>query len=142
MEVISHRAETRLTSKASQSMKRCTMAYRIRIAPLLILLMAVSAGLAQKKKSDDSNVRAVQGIVTDASGNPVPGAVVQLKNTKTLQVRSFITKEQGDYYFNGLSPDVDYELRAEANGVSSGSKGLSSFDSRKQAVINLTLNKK
>jgi hypothetical protein len=118
------------------------MAYRIRIAPLLILLMAVSAGLAQKKKSDDSNVRAVQGIVTDASGNPVPGAVVQLKNTKTLQVRSFITKEHGDYYFNGLSPDVDYELRAEANGVSSGSKGLSSFDSRKQAVINLTLNKK
>jgi hypothetical protein len=117
------------------------MSYRIRILPLLVLLLTFSSAFAQKK-SADSNVRAVQGTVSDAEGNVVPGAVVQLKNTKNLQVRSFITKEHGDYYFNGLSTDVDYELRAESQGASSGKKGLSSFDSRKQAVINLTLNKK
>ena len=87
------------------------------------------------------NTRTVQGSVTDAQGSAVDGAVVQLKNTKTLQIRSFITKEQGSYYFHGLSPDVDYELKAEYQGAASPSKTLSSFDNRKKAVINLKLNK-
>jgi hypothetical protein len=84
----------------------------------------------------------VQGTVTNADDAPVDGAVVQLKNTKTLQIRSFITKEHGTYYFHGLSTDVDYELRADFQKSSSAAKTLSSFDSRKQAVINLKLNKK
>ncbi len=115
-----------------------------RRAVVLLLFSSFTIGLAvaQTRKGDDANVRAVQGTVSDASGNAVSGAVVQLKNTKTLQIRSFITKEQGDYYFHGLSPDVDYELKAEAQGGNSGTKTLSSFDSRKQAVINLKLDKK
>jgi hypothetical protein len=67
---------------------------------------------------------------------------VQLKNIKTLQIRSFITKEGGAYYFQGLSPDVDYELKADYQGESSGTKTLSSFDSKKLSYINLKLNKK
>jgi hypothetical protein len=94
---------------------------------------------AQKKKDENSNVRTVQGTVTDAKESAVDGAVVQLKNTKTLQIRSFITKEHGSYFFHGLSPDVDYELRAQYQELSSPTKTLSSFDSRKQAVINLKL---
>ena len=42
---------------------------------------------------------------------------MQLKNTKTFQIRSFITQEHGSYYFHGLSPDVDYELKAEFQGT-------------------------
>ena len=68
--------------------------------------------------------------------------MVQLKNMKTLQIRSFITKEDGTYHFFELSPDVDYELKADFQGASSGTKTLSSFDSRKKAVINLKLNNK
>ena len=109
----------------------------------LAVLVCVPAVLAQKiKKGDDQTNRTVQGIVTSAEDAPVAGAVVQLKNTKTLQIRSFITKEDGSYYFNGLSPDVDYELKADYQGASSSSKTLSSFDSRKTATINLKLNKK
>lgn len=108
----------------------------------LALLVCVSTGSAQKSKKDDQTSRSVQGVVTSAEDAPVAGAVVQLKNTKTLQIRSFITKEDGSYYFNGLSPDVDYELRAEYQGMSSSNKTLSSFDSRKAANINLKLNKK
>ena len=70
------------------------------------------------------------------------GAVVQLKNTKNLQIRSFVTKEDGTYYFHGLSPDVDYELRADFQGASSASKTVSSFDSRKDVILNLKLNPK
>ena len=84
----------------------------------------------------------ILGTVMDPSGAAIGGAVVQLKNTKTLQIRSFITKEHGAYYFHGLSPDVDYELKAEYQGQSSPTKTLSAFDSRKQAVINLKLGKK
>ena len=41
-------------------------------------------------------------MVTDAANQPVAGAVVQLKNTKTLQIRSFITQDDGNYHFAGL----------------------------------------
>jgi hypothetical protein len=41
-----------------------------------------------------------------------------------------------------LSPDVDYELKADYQGASSSTKTLSTFDSRKTATINLKLNPK
>jgi hypothetical protein len=105
-----------------------------------VILLSVVGGFAQK--GENANTRTVQGVVTTAEENIVDGAVVQLKNTKTLQIRSFITKEGGTFSFQGLSPDVDYELKAEHQGTSSPTKTLSSFDSRKKAVINLKLNKK
>jgi protocatechuate 3,4-dioxygenase beta subunit len=108
-----------------------------------LLLAGTTAAFAAAKKGEDQNVRSVQGTVFDANDAAVNGAVVQLKNTKTLQIRSFITKENGAYYFHGLSPDVDYELKADNNqGSSSPTKTLSSFDSRKEAVLNLKLSKK
>jgi hypothetical protein len=116
------------------------MSRKLHLAAFLAVL--VSATAVAQKKGEDTNVRAVQGTVSDAADNAVEGAIVQLKNTKTLQIRSFITKEHGAYYFHGLSPDVDYELRAEYQGAASSTKTLSSFDSRKQAVINLKLEKK
>ena len=112
------------------------------VLAFLMLLGVFCAFSANKKKSDEQGLRSVQGTVSDITGNPVDGAVVQLKNTKSLQIRSFITKDQGSYYFHGLSPDVDYEVRAEYQGVSSPNKTLSAFDSRKQATLNLTLSKK
>lgn len=96
---------------------------------------------AQKKNSDDKLTRSVQGVVSDDKDTPLEGAVVQLKDTKTLQIRSFITKQNGTYHFHSLNPDVDYELKAEHQGANSGSKTLSSFDSRKSAVINLKIDK-
>jgi len=98
-----------------------------------------AGAFADKKDKESANTRSVEGVVTDGQDKPVAGAVVHVKNSKTLQIRSFITKEQGEYYFHSLSPDVDYELHAESNGVSSPNKTLSSFDSRKKAIINLKL---
>jgi len=111
------------------------------------IVLALAAVLAsavwsapQKKGSDQS--RSVQGEVWGPDGKAVGGAVVQLKNEKTLQIRSFISREDGTYYFHGLSPDVDYELTARTTEEASGAKTLSSFDSRKDAVINLELKPK
>ena len=101
--------------------------------------MSFGSAFADKKNPETANQRSVQGAVTDAKDNPVSGAVVYIKNSKTLQIRSFVTKDQGTYYFHSLSPDVDYELHAESNGATSPNKTLSSFDSRKEAIINLKL---
>jgi hypothetical protein len=110
------------------------------IGTMLLLMAAGPAAFAQKK--GENAMRSVQGVITTAEDSVASGAVVYLKNVKTLQVRSFITKEDGQYHFYELSPDVDYELKAELQGASSGSKTLSSFDSKKVATINLKLNKK
>jgi len=108
---------------------------------IIVVLMAASTPVAsaQRKQAQDQNVRSVQGVVEDPQGNLVEGAVVQLKNTKSLQVRSFITQREGNFYFHGLSPDVDYELKAEYKDLASPVRRLSVFDSRKKAVVNLRL---
>ena len=96
----------------------------------------------KKDKDEDANTRAAGGVVRNEADEPVDGAVVQLKDTKTLRIRSYITKADGQYRFYGLSPNVDYELRADFKETSSDTKTLSLFDTRKQAVINLKLDKK
>jgi len=115
-------------------------ATRIMAFSLAVLLIGVPAGLAQKKK--ESSTRSVSGVVTGADDKPVVGAVVQLKDLKTKNVRSFYTQDKGEYYFHELSTEVDYELTATFNGASSKTKTLTVFDSRKDAVLNLKLNSK
>jgi hypothetical protein len=115
---------------------------RIGWLAMTALLVSASSTLEAKKKNPEDALRTVQGTVTDAAGNQVDGAIVQLKNTKTLQIRSFVTQQHGAYYFHGLSPDVDYEIRADYQGASSSTKTMSSFDSRKEVAINLKLEKK
>jgi hypothetical protein len=111
---------------------------------LAVLLIAVPAGLAQKKK--ESPTRSVSGTVTTSDGKLVKGAVVQLKDTKTKNVRSFYTQDNGEYYFHELSSDIEYELSATLRDqdamLTSNTRTLSVFDSRKDAVLNLKLNPK
>ena len=93
----------------------------------------------KRDKEKEEQTRSVSGTVRGANGEPADGAVVQLKDTRTLRVRSYITKADGNYFFHGLGKNVDYELRAEFKGASSDKKTLSVYDSRQNAVINLQL---
>ncbi|HUP05410.1 MAG TPA: carboxypeptidase-like regulatory domain-containing protein [Bryobacteraceae bacterium] len=118
---------------------------RVLAACLAVLILVAPAAFAQKDKNkgDSEHTRSVKGLVVTPDGKPAKQAVVFLKNTKTLQVQSFITRDDGSYAFHELNPDVDYELKAEMEGgFVSPTKGLSSFDSRKQPVIDLKLAKK
>lgn len=99
-------------------------------------------GSQKDKKGDDPNTRAVTGTIRMVDDTLVEGAVVQLKNTKTMQIRSFITKADGVYQFQGLSTNVDYELRAESKGMVSPARTLSTFDDRKRAIMHLKLENK
>lgn len=106
-----------------------------------VLLIGVTSVVAQNNKKE-ATTRSVIGVVTTPDDKPVVGAVVQLKDVKTKQVRSFYTQAKGDYYFHELSTDVDYELTATFQGTASRTRTLSVFDSRKEAIMNLKLEAK
>ncbi len=103
--------------------------------------MIVFAQETRKEKREAAAERMVQGTVSDAQDKFVNGAVVQLKDQRSLQVRSFITQENGGYHFSGLKIDNDYLMKADYNGMTSGWKTLSVFDTRKEPIINLKLDK-
>jgi len=112
------------------------------LAIVLTCLIPLAAQDTKKEKRQAATERIVQGTVRDAAEKPVSGAVVQSKDKRTLQVRSFITQDDGGYHFSGLKVDNDYDLKADFKGMSSGWKTLSVFDSRKEPVLNLKLDKK
>ncbi len=93
-------------------------------------------GLAQAPKMPTKNVK---GEVLGPEDVPLVKAVVQLKDLKTLNIRSFVTQEDGSYHFNGLRKDTDYELKATWMGKDSDTKRLSSFDTRDDAVVVLRI---
>ena len=101
---------------------------------LVLVLLALSAGA-------QSELRTVRGAVLDKAENPVASAVVYLKNVRTLAVRTYISDRSGEYRFSGLDPNVDYEVHAESESMTSNTRTVSSFDSRKDIVISLKLDK-
>jgi hypothetical protein len=108
------------------------------IAVLLITWVAVA--LPRLAASDDGPAtRTLQGEIMKPSNAPISGAVVYLKNTRTMAVRSVVSDSNGNYRFSSLSPNVDYEVYAEYKGGKSERKTLSSFDSRRTATINLRI---
>ena len=90
---------------------------------------------ASDKNKDQT--RNVVGQVLTKSDAPIAEAIVYLKNTKTLTIKSFITEKDGGYRFHGLSPNVDYEIYADFQGQKSPTKTISSFDTRTNVTLNL-----
>ena len=106
---------------------------------LAVVLLSLASFLAvvNAQKRDTSPARSLIGHVLDRQDQPVTEAVVYLKNTKTLAIRTYISDPDGSYHFPALSPNIDYEIYAEFKGAHSDTKTLSAFDNRKQ--INITL---
>jgi hypothetical protein len=106
------------------------------------LAVCVSMAAAQDAKRE-ALLRTVRGVVSDKSSeNPVPSGVVFLKNTRTNAVRSYIADEEGNFRFSGLDPNTDYEIHAEKDGAKSTTHTISSFDSKKEIVLNLKIEKR
>jgi len=118
------------------------MSVRRRVCGLVLALSFFAVvGVAQDKKHE-AQLRTVRGVVADKSDNPLSGSVVFLKNVRTNSVRSSYTDDTGNYRFSGLDPNADYELHAEKEGAKSPTRTVSSFDSRKDIVLNLKIDKK
>ena len=98
-------------------------------------LLAVSLVLAQ------GDSRTVRGTVVDKSENPLASAIVHMKNTRTMDVRTYITDDSGTFRFSGLDPHVDYELHAERDSLTSNTRTISNFDTRKEIIVPLKVDK-
>ena len=108
------------------------------IAQLTLPLGGVPSDPTPKKTKPTSKM--LTGMVTDKGDQAISGAVVYLKNTKSLQVKSYITQEDGKYRFPQLALNTDYEVWAEKDGKKSDTKGVSQFDDRFTPTINLRIN--
>src|SRR5438270_2902642 len=100
-----------------------------------------STGPPPPEKQKGPQLRSINGRVTGSGETPLKDAIVYIKNTRTLAVKTYIADDAGKYQFNALLPSVDYEIFAESKGNKSGTKTLSSFDSRKDVTINLHIDK-
>src|ERR1700749_2603035 len=78
---------------------------------LVALPIAASAQTVQE--------RVAQGKVELSSGGMAKGAIVYMKNGKTLEVRTYISTADGSYRFGQLNPDADYTVWAEYQGKKS-----------------------
>jgi len=119
---------------ASDIQKRGARA--VSIAALLlsaVLLAHHPAALAQ------STQKTVEGKVIGSSNQPLSEAIVYLKNDKTGDIKSFITTPDGGYRFGQVSGDSDYDLWAAYRGKKSGTKPISSFDTRKTVDYELKI---
>ena len=119
------------------------MRFRGRFVCLAVAALGLSlAATAAQNSKREAQLRTVRGVVVDKSDNPVSESVVFLKNTRTNIVRSSYTDNSGNYRFSGLDPNVDYEVHAEKEGAKSSTRTVSSFDNRKEIVLNLKIEKK
>jgi hypothetical protein len=141
-------ASTSIKSKITKVAGGGGLQVRLRFTLLICSVLLLGSVVLQaqlfggpKKQDEATAPRNLTGNVFDRADKPVSGAIVYLKNTRSLAVITYIASEDGSYRFNNLSPNVDYEVRAELGGHKSLPKTLSSFDSRKQAHINLKLEK-
>ena len=122
-----------------------------RLVSIVILVVAlVWVGAAQEiglsaqpvgDKNQDQ-ARSVVGQVLTKSDAPIGEAIVYLKNTKTLTIKSFITEKDGAFRFFGLSQNIDYEIYADYQGQKSPTKTISSFDTRNNITLNIHINSK
>lgn len=111
-----------------------------------LLAFVCIAGIGQlthpafgQERRQENTSRLLYGQVTNRGDRPIANAIVYLKNTKTLMVKTFIAGQDGTYRFPALSPNIDYQVYAEHKGKQSEIKTLSAFDSRREPRINLKI---
>jgi hypothetical protein len=110
---------------------------------IALVALAAAAMYAQgNPKGKESQLRTVRGTVVDNSESPVVTAVVYLKNAHSQDVITHLSDTDGTFRFSGLDLNVDYEIHAEKEGMTSSTRSISNFDTRKEFVLTLKLDHK
>ena len=119
------------------------MSLRKTLGIMALVAFAAAAMYAQgNPKGKESQLRTVRGTVVDNSEIPVETAVVYLKNAHTQDIITHLSDSDGTFRFSGLDLNVDYEIHAEKEGMTSSTRSISNFDTRKEFVLTLKLDHK
>jgi cellulase/cellobiase CelA1 len=111
------------------------------LAALVVFAAAVMYAQGNPK-GKESQLRTVRGTVVDISESPAETAVVYLKNVHTQDIITHLSDTDGTFRFTGLDLNVDYEIHAEREGWTSSNRSISNFDTRKEFVLTLKLDRK
>ena len=121
---------------AANTTSRRTAVRLLGVAAALLLLVGAPAVAAEKEEP----TRTVKGMVTDEAEAPLK-AVVQIKNLRSLDVKSYHTGVDGRFYFYGLDPNIDYEVKGLVKGYRPKTRKVSSFDDRMELFYAMRLKK-
>jgi len=106
------------------------------------LVMSLATSVSAQDNKTEAQLRTVHGTTVDKDDNPVASSVVYLVNVKTQSIITRITDNSGAYRFSGLDPNVDYEVHAEHDDLTSPTRTISSFDSRRDIEVILKISRK
>ena len=89
--------------------------FRQRLAPLLILLLGLTALPASLRAQSQASTGIIRGTVSDDAGKMVAGAVIILKNRETNAERSLVTNDRGVFVATLLRVGT-YDVTARSLG--------------------------
>ncbi len=112
----------------------------------VLLFSLVLGGIAahafdkkQKPRPGALAVRIAEGQVVNGEKKPLDGAIVYLENPTSLEIKSYLTDNNGHFHFAQLAAQTDYEVWAEQNDVQSKHKFISQFSSHTHFEFTLKL---
>lgn len=120
-------------------MKRLTAIAAILLACGVLFAVPAAGAVEFIQRGGQGEARTLVGHVLDDREQPLQKAIVYLKNTKNLAIKTYISEPDGTFRFSGLAPNIDYEVYAEHEGARSDTKTLSGFDSRRQVSVTLKI---
>jgi hypothetical protein len=123
-------------------MKRLIAVAAIFLASGSFLPVPTAKASETEQRGSQNESRTLIGHVMNAQNGPQQKAIVYLKNTKTLAIKTYISEGDGSFRFSGIAPNIDYEVYAEHEGAHSDTKTLSGFDSRKEVTMTLKIHSK
>jgi Carboxypeptidase regulatory-like domain len=107
---------------------------RLKYAPgfaAVVLLLAAGA------TAQNAKYKTIDGKVLGNGDAPLPSAIIYLQDSRSNNIRTFISTQDGSYRFGQIAPDQDYTLWAKYKDAKSPTKTISAYDSRQQLTIDL-----
>jgi Carboxypeptidase regulatory-like domain len=101
--------------------------------------MVITPWPSHAQDRSQPTIRTLNGTVSDTSHEPIRGAVVELHNSKSAEVLSYLTDASGQYNFKRLDGNTDYDVWVLYRGRRSPTRSISKFDSHMAKVIDFTI---
>src|SRR5579872_2211918 len=111
---------------------------RVRLSSQVVVILALILCLPQALLFAQYTTASLSGIITDTTGQTVPGAKVTVENIGTGQALTFTTGEDGSYLFPAL-PVGTYRLIVEKAGFSKYSQEGITLDVNKTVTQSVAL---